>query len=232
MQKTILITGANRGIGLEFVKQYRIKGFKIYATCRDLAQADELRALEKTHLDQIHVFELDVSNPRQIQSLAEELQNIPIDIVINNAGIFGGDSEEQNKLNSEEWLEVFRINSIAPIQVIKAFKSNIKKSQLKTAVSLTSKMGSIDDNNSGNYYYYRTSKAALNMAMKSLAIDYADYEIKLLSLHPGWVKTRMGGPNALIDTESSVRGMIQVIEKSSIKDSGKFLSFDGTEINW
>lgn len=232
MPKNLLITGANRGIGLEFVKQFLKKNFKIYASCRDLSKADDLRALEKEHLDQIHVFELDVAKLDQIESLAEELKDIPLDIIINNAGVFGGNSEEQNTLNTEEWLEVFKVNSIAPAQLIKAFKPHLMKGQLKTAVSLTSKMGSIDDNSSGSYYYYRSSKAALNMTMKSLAVDFQNLEIKILCLHPGWVKTRMGGPNALIEAEESVKGMIERIEKSTIKDSGKFLAYDGKEINW
>lgn len=226
---TILITGANRGIGLEFTKQYATDGWNVLACCREPQFASVLQAYAKTHSN-IQIFMLDVADFRQIETLATKLSGVAIDVLINNAGVYPDGSADS--IDGAAWSTAFKINSIAPYMMSQAFKSHIAKSQLKKLATLSSKMGSIDDNTSGGSYIYRSSKTAVNMVMKSLSIDLAPSGIAVVTLHPGWVQTDMGGHNALIDTQTSVSGMRKVLENLNIKNTGKFIAYDGKEIDW
>lgn len=225
----VLITGANRGIGLEFTKQYAQDGWNIIACCRDHQSATDLQALTNTHPN-IRIFSLDVADFAKIDALALQLKNESIDVLINNAGVYPdsslGDADEN------EWLDAFKINSIAPLKMASAFSSHIAKSQLKKIATLSSKMGSMSDNTSGGSYIYRSTKTAANMVMKSLSIDLKPYGIAVVTLHPGWVQTDMGGSNALINTQTSVSGLRNVIEKLNLSNTGKFIAYDGKEIAW
>jgi len=233
MSFNLLITGANRGIGLEFVRQYAESGWHVYACCRKPQSADALHRLEKKYDGLISVHALDVGNFDQINQLAKKLSGVAIDLLINNAGIYAHDySARSNAVDEQAWIESFRINSIAPLKMIEAFTQNIAQSQLKKIANLTSKMGSVDDNTSGGHYLYRSSKAALNMVTKNLAMDLAPQGILVSLLHPGWVRTDMGGSNALISVEQSVAGMRKVIEKLTPANSGKFYAYDGQEVPW
>ncbi len=226
---TTLITGTNRGIGLEFTKQYAEAGWNVLACCRHPESADKLNALAAQHSN-ITIYPLDVANFKQVDALAEKLNNVAIDVLINNAGIYpsGGLSDKE----VEDWLNGFKINSIAPLKIATAFTPHIAKSELKKLATLSSKMGSIDDNTSGGSYMYRTTKTAVNMVMKSLSIDLEPSGIAVVTLHPGWVETDMGGSNALINTETSVRGLRKVIDKLSLANTGKFIAYDGKQIAW
>ena len=226
---TVLITGTNRGIGLEFAKQYAEAGWDVLACCRNPKSANNLNTLASQYTN-IKILTLDVSDFKQVDYLARELKDTQIDVLINNAGVYpsGGLSDKE----VETWLNGFKVNSIAPLKVAMAFRSLIEKSQLKKLVTLSSKMGSIDDNTSGGSYMYRSTKTAINMIMKSLSIDLAPSGISVVTLHPGWVETGMGGPNALINTETSVRGLRQVIDDLSLSNTGKFIAYDGKEIPW
>ena len=226
---TVLITGANRGLGYEFVKQYSENGFEVIACCRNKNNAKDLEGLAETS-NKIKVYELDVGNVKAIKSLSQQLQNEKIDVLINNAGIYR--SSTVGNINYDDWLESFKINTIAPHQIIINFLDQIKNSDLKKVISITSKMGSIDDNTSGGSYIYRTSKTALNSMMKSLTHDLKGQGISTLTLHPGWVRTDMGGPGGWIDAFESVQGMIKQIDKLKIDDSGKYLDYAGKSINW
>ena len=226
---TILITGANRGLGYEFVKQYSENGFDVLACCRNKNNANELEGLAETS-NRIKVYELDVGNIKAIKSLSQQLQNEKIDVLINNAGIYR--SSTVGNINYDEWVESFKVNTIAPYQIVENFLDQIKNSDLKKVVSITSKMGSIDDNNSGGSYIYRSSKTALNSMMRSLTHDLKNQGIATLTLHPGWVRTDMGGPGGWIDSFESVQGMIKQIHKLTIHDSGKYLDYAGKSINW
>ncbi len=225
----VLITGTNRGIGLEFTKQYAAQGWNVIACCREPQSAVSLQTLAKIHSN-VRLFALDVADFKQIDALALTLNDETIDVLINNAGVYPESSFGDTDYN--EWAEAFRINSMAPIKMAEAFVRHITRSQLKKIVTLSSKMGSIDDNGSGESYIYRTSKTAVNMAMKSLSIDLKPYGISVASLHPGWVQTDMGGPNGLVSTQTSVNGLRLVIEKLSLSNSGEFIAFDGKSINW
>ena len=228
-QPTVLRTGANRGLGLKFTELYAKKKFNVLATCRTPHNADGLLELADKN-NQISVLPLDVGIYEEVENLAETIKASPIDILINNAGIWR--SSTLGSINRQAWLESFTINSIAPYEVTQALLPNIKKGSLKKVVSITSKMGSIDDNTSGSSYIYRSSKSALNMVMRSLQHDLSSYGIATLTLHPGWVQTDMGGMNALINDEQSVSGMINVIDKLNIENTGRFIDYDGKPISW
>lgn len=225
----VLITGANRGIGLEFVRQYAEAGWSVIACCRDLAQATDLQALVNTYPD-IQAYALDVADFAAIEDLAARLKGVKIDVLINNAGVYP--HSDLDHADTEQWLHAFKVNSMAPYKMATAFMSHVAASQLRKMVTLSSKMGSLDDNTSGGSYIYRSSKVAANMVMKSLATDLKSYSIAVAVLHPGWVQTEMGGPDALIDTRTSVSGLRQVIADLDLNNSGRFVAYDGKVINW
>lgn len=225
----VLITGANRGIGLEFARQYAEAGWKVIACCRDLKQAADLQELADTYPD-IKAYPLDVADFAAIEVLAADLKGVKIDVLINNAGVYP--HSDLNHADPEQWLHAFKVNSMAPFKMAAAFTPHIAASQLKKLVTLSSKMGSLDDNTSGGSYIYRTSKVAANMVMKSLAIDLQVFGISVVVLHPGWVQTEMGGPGALIDTRASVSGLRKVIEQLNLDNTGRFIAYDGKVINW
>ena len=225
---TVLITGANRGLGLEFAKQYAADKYEIIACTRKINKKDDLHELQ-ANFKNISIYKLDVANFSSIDQLAKSLK-IPIDILINNAGIYPDSSIDD--VDYKAWLNAFKINTLAAFKMTQAFLPHLKKGQLKKVASLTSKMGSIDDNSGGGEYLYRSSKTALNMVMKSLSIDLKPYNLALITLHPGWVRTDMGGPNGLIDADESVYGMKRQIDKLSIKTTGQFIAYDGKKIPW
>ena len=225
----VLITGANRGIGLEFTRQYLADGWQVIACCRDPGSAHELAALAVSNGGLI-IEALDVADFAQIDTLAGKLKGQAIDVLINNAGIYRGSAF--GALDYSAWAESFKVNSMAPLKIAEAFAGHIAAGQLKKIATITSKMGSIDDNTSGGSYLYRSSKTAVNMAMKSLAIDLQPTGISAVTLHPGWVQTDMGGSNALINARQSVSGMRVVIENLTLANSGKFIAYDGKEIAW
>ncbi len=228
--ETILITGANRGLGLEFVRQYASTDVTILACCRDPKDAKELQDLQKQHSN-IRIYPLDISKTQDIQTLASQIQE-PIDILINNAGMLEKE-EGLGNLSTDAFLQTFLVNSVAPIKMTEAFTKHVANSNRKLIVCISSTMGSISENTSGGYYSYRSSKAALNMVMKSAAIDLSAQGIKVLLLHPGWVKTRMGGPEAAIEPVTSITGMRKVIENyKPTPGEVIFYRFDGETVAW
>ncbi|MCH7635477.1 MAG: SDR family oxidoreductase [Proteobacteria bacterium] len=224
---TVLITGANRGIGLEFARQYAEAGYRVHAACRTPESADALGSLGKG----VKLHALDVTDHAGIEALAAGLEGEAIDIVINNAGIYG-DQQELGKIDYAAWEEVMRVNTLAPLKMAECFLPHLEAGKMKMIASLTSRMGSIAENDAGGVYIYRSSKAALNAAARSLALDLAPRGITVIVFHPGWVKTDMGGAGALIDAETSVGGMRAVIKGAGPKDSGRFFNYDGTEVPW
>lgn len=224
----VLITGAGRGIGLEFARQYAETGWQVHATCREPKSASELLTLP----GEVTVHKLDVTHPKQIGHLQRELEGVPIDLLINNAGVIGPREHSIGNMDYDAWEEVLRINTLAPIRIAEAFLDNILASEKKLIVSLTSVYGSIGSNNSGGSYVYRSSKAALNAAMRSLAIDLRDEGVTVVVFHPGWVRTDMGGPNATVTPQDSVAGMRALIDLLKPSQSGHFYGYDGAEIPW
>lgn len=226
---TILITGTNRGIGLEFTQQYAADGWDVIACCREPKSAGALQVLANTYKN-IEIVTLDVADFVQIDAVALQLKDHKIDVLINNAGVYPESS--LGDVNYDDWASAFKINSMAPLKMAEAFMPHIVKSRLKKVATLSSKMGSIDDNSGGGSYIYRSSKTAVNMMMKSLAIDVKTNGVSVVTLHPGWVQTDMGGPNGLVNTQTSVTGLRKVIADLSLENSGKFIAYDGKEIAW
>jgi NAD(P)-dependent dehydrogenase (short-subunit alcohol dehydrogenase family) len=231
--KTLLLTGANRGIGLEFCRQYATDGWHVLACCRNPEKADALNKLAAQHPDLIKIHALDVADLAQIERLGQTLSSETIDLLINNAGNYPkSDTGGFGHTNYADWMTAFNINTMAPLKMAETFAKQIARGKQKVIATLTSQMGSIEDNGSGGNYQYRSTKAAANMVVKSLAIDLKQSGITAVVLHPGWVKTDMGGPNAMISVEQSVTGMRQVIGSLKQHDSGKFLNYSGEEIPW
>jgi NAD(P)-dependent dehydrogenase (short-subunit alcohol dehydrogenase family) len=234
---TVLITGANRGIGLEFCRQYAADGWRVLACSRDPDKAVALAELAERYPGLVEIHVLDVADHGQIERLAQQLGKEAgkgtIDLLINNAGIYP-DSDQSGFGHTDyaEWMQAFRINTMAPLKMAESFAAQIARSRHKTIVTITSKMGSIADNGAGGSYLYRTSKAAVNMVVKSLAIDLKASGITAVVFHPGWVQTDMGGPNAMISAAQSVSGMRAVIARLMLADSGKFFGYDGQAIPW
>jgi len=231
--KTVLITGANRGIGFEFARQYVSVGWQVFACCRNPVAAESLNRLAAQFPDRISIHKLDVTDHAQIAQLAQALPVQAIDLLINNAGVYPPDQGDQfGATDYAAWNYAFSVNTMAPLKMTEAFIQHIASSELKTLITITSKMGSIADNRGGGSYIYRSSKAAVNIVMKSLSIDLNARRITAVLLHPGWVRTDMGGPNGLISVEQSVTGMRRVIDSLSFEDSGKFFAFDGQIVPW
>ena len=224
---TVLITGANRGIGLEFCRQYAHQGWQVLACCRQPEQAVELKQLANSMSIEIH--KMDVTNRNGIDELANRLENQAIDLVIANAGIYGDSSGHGfGRLNYENWIKTLQTNVLGAVKVIEALLANLRLSSKPRIAVLSSQMGSIDDNSSGGSILYRSSKSALNATMKSVAIDLESEGMGVLIFHPGWVQTDMGGMQALIDANTSVAGMIKQISCFNIQNTGQFIKYDGT----
>ncbi len=228
----ILITGANRGIGLEMVKHSMEQGWRVFACCRNPHNAESLFNVAKLSNGQVSVHIADMLELSTIQALAYELRNEPVDILINNAGIYGSDNNKFGSVDSGSWLQAFQVNTIAPLKMVEAFAENLTMSKQKLVACMSSKMGSMADNGYGNSYIYRSSKAALNAVVKSLSIDLKEQAVISVALHPGWVKTDMGGENAEISTRECVQKLFLNLSTLTINDSGRFIDIDGSDIPW
>ena len=223
--KTVLVTGANRGLGLEFARQYHAAGWRVIATARNPAAATDLRALG------VRVLQLDVADPASIAGLADELEGQPIDLLINNAGIF----PRVNTLADTDFdgvAQTLEVNLIGPMRVTLALLPNLRRAETRQIVSITSGLGSITNNDSGRYYGYRESKAGLNMFTRSLAVELAGEGFACIVMSPGWVRTDMGGPNAQLAPQESIAGMRAVIDKLTPAETGTFWNYDGQQLPW
>lgn len=228
----MLITGANRGLGLEWARQYAEAGWRVYASCRRPAEAGELNALAGRH-PQLSVHRLDVTDSEQLRTLQLDLEEARIDVLLNNAGVyldkFMGDL---GGIDYEVWLRAFAVNTLGAVRVTEALAGQVAASEKKRVVAISSHMGSIAEIAAPGNYAYRSSKAALNAAMKGLSHALAQRGIGVLLLHPGWVRTRMGGPDAPLTPTQSVHGMRALVENFRPEMSGRFFRHDGTEIPW
>lgn len=227
---TIMVTGANRGIGLEFANQYANDGAKVIACCRKPADAKDLQALAKSK-GSIEIHALDVSDFGAPSALAKDLAREPIDILINNAGVYGPKRQSADDMDFSGWAHTLAVNTMGPLAVAQAFRPNLLRGQQKKIVSVTSGMASTTENG-GGYLAYRASKAALNNVMRSLSVDWRGDGLVCVVLDPGWVQTDMGGKNAPTSPEESVSGMRKVIARLKLSDSGKFLNRNGEERPW
>jgi|TARA_B110000967_G_C18901155_1_gene575257 NAD(P)-dependent dehydrogenase (short-subunit alcohol dehydrogenase family) len=225
--KNILITGANRGIGLMFAQSFSSIANTVYATVRDLNNCDELKKIKN-----VEILELDLLSKNSIKTFCSELKDIPLDLILNNAGVFQDEQMEETNLDPDLWLDEVMINAVGPMTLTQKLRENLMSGVEKKVIFISSQMGSVDDNHSGGYYFYRTSKSALNSAARSLAIDWKADNISVLMLHPGWVKTDMGGLKAKLEIEESVSCMLKVINALDISKTGSFVNYDGKKLEW
>lgn len=222
---TVLVTGANRGIGLEMARQLEARGMNVIGTARKPATATELNATGA------RVEQLDVTDAASIAALARRLEGVKIDMLVNNAGIAGHTASSFEETDFTQIGQTFAVNTLGPMRVTQALLPNLQAGRHKTVVQISSRMGSIE-RNSGGYYGYRASKAALNMMNSSLAMELGPKGFTCVVMHPGWVKTDMGGEGADITPEVSVKGLLDVLSGLSPDDNGKFYDYQGQEIPW
>lgn len=229
----VLITGSNRGLGLEWVRQCAARGWCVHATCRDPGRAAELQELASRHPD-VRLHRLDVTAADQIAGVAETLRDETLDLLVNNAGAYfeRWGKDPIGSIDFEDWEETFRVNTLGPMRVTEALLAQLARGDRPLVLAITSNMGSIAGIDAPRDYAYRSSKAALNAAMHGLAHELKPRGIGVLLLHPGWVRTRMGGSTAPIGPEESVRGMLSLVDRYEPSLSGGFFRFDGTRMPW
>jgi NAD(P)-dependent dehydrogenase (short-subunit alcohol dehydrogenase family) len=228
---TVLVTGANRGLGLEFVRQYAADGARVLACARAPAKAKALLDLAAASHGKVTVHPLDVSSDASVAHLQEELGDQAIDILINNAGIYGGDHQRASDLDFAAWMRTLNVNTLGPVRVFQALRPNLIKGRDKKAIAITSGMGSTARHD-GGALIYRSSKAALNNVMRGLSLALKGDGLTVVVFHPGWVKTDMGGASAALTPEQSIGSLKKVIAGLKSSDSGVFLNYDGSEIPW
>jgi len=224
---TLLITGANRGLGLEFVRHYAADGWDIHACARDPAR---IPALSGTGTIVRH--RLDVTDWTAIGAMADLLQGTPIDLLLANAGVIGDGANTLGQIDTKVWTQAFLTNALAPLKLAEAFRGHVAGSEKKLMVAITSRLGSIALNEDGGRYAYRASKAALNMAWRSLAVELKGSGVTCAVLHPGWVATDMGGGAAPVTPAQSVAGMTKVIAGLTPAKTGGFFDFEGRRLDW
>lgn len=223
---TVLITGANRGLGLEFARQYAGDGWRVIATSRAPEKAEALRALGAA----VTVHRLDVADFAAVAALGRELGRETIDVLIANAGVTGPRGMTPQAVDAAGWGDALRVNAMAPLAVAGAFTAQVARSEHRKMIAITSRLGSMAVNTEGGMYAYRSSKAALNAVWRSFALDHP--ELIAAVLHPGWVRTDMGGKQASLGVEESVTGLRRVIAGLGKAKSGGFYNYDGSPIPW
>lgn len=224
--RVAVITGANRGIGNQWVVQLLDEGWKVYAGYRE--NLDGLQVIENNNLISLR---LDVRNNESVEKFVENISG-GVDLLINNAGVPDGRWRNLTEIDDEWALDVFNINSLGPVRMVKALYPKMGGSNLTTVIMTSSLMGSIDDCHMGKSYAYRASKTALNMFTVAMKKECIEDNISFIIFHPGWVKTRMGGDRAPVEIKESVDGMMKVLNKHTIEDSGVFIQYDGQKIKW
>lgn len=228
---TTLITGANRGLGLEFARVYAAGGWQVHACCRAPDAADALGRLAKGAGGRIAIHRLEVTDGGQVAALARAVGE-PIDLLLNNAGVNLPAHQSIDDMDYEGWAELFAVNAMAPLRLADAFAGQVAASDQKLIVTISSRMGSIAANEQGNSIAYRSSKSAVNQVMRSVAYQLGARGVTSVLFHPGWVRTDMGGPNGAIGVEESVAAMCAVIAGLTPADNGRFLNYDGSELPW
>ncbi|MCE9522282.1 MAG: SDR family oxidoreductase [Alphaproteobacteria bacterium] len=228
---TVLITGANRGLGLEFVRQYAKDGARVLACARVPGQAQKLLDLAAASAGRITVHPLDVASDASVSHLKDEIGALPLDILLNNAGVYGGDHQSAGDLDFAAWTQTLNINTLGPVRVLQAFRPNLVEGQGKKAIAITSGMGSTARHD-GHALIYRSSKAALNNVMRGLALALKGDGLIVVPIHPGWVQTDMGGANASLTPEQAIASIRTVITGLKPADSGRYVNYDGSEIPW
>jgi len=235
---TVLVTGASRGIGLEMARQYAADGWNVVATAPKPEQSSGLRHLAEKYGAKLQLKDLDVTSEESIQNLAEALKGRAVDLLVNNAAIYPREGTHVGQLDYDSWGDTLDTNLFGVLRVTEALLENVAQSERKQIVAISSAMASLQGveggsvEQSGTSYQYRTSKTALNMAMLVLSKELAPRGISVVMISPGWVKTDMGGPGALITPQVSVAGIKKVLDAGRMDISGKFLSYAGKVLPW
>lgn len=230
--KTVLITGANRGIGLEHVRRFAERGAHVFATARSPADATELKALIADQEGRIEMLAYEASDSEAPARLKAALGDTPLDLLFANAGASGGKSQSFGSVDVDNVLQLIRINALAPLKLVEALADNVACSQRKVIAFQSSLMGSVGDNSSGGYYAYRLAKGALNMIAKGVANELRPRGVIAVALHPGWVRTRMGGESAPVPVDECVAGQQRLLDSLTPGESGRFFNCDGKELPW
>jgi NAD(P)-dependent dehydrogenase (short-subunit alcohol dehydrogenase family) len=234
---TVLVTGANRGLGLEFARQYAADGWEVIATARQLKKSEELRKLQEAHTN-VKAQELDIASDESVQKLKDELDGKPVDVLILNSGVFPRGGQNIGQIGYEGWREAFETNVLGTMRVAEALLENVACSESKQIAAISTGMASLravqggSVAQAGTSYQYRSTKTALNMAMSILAKEVEPRGISVVMFDPGWVKTDMGGPHAQLTPEESIGGMRKVLAGDAMALSGKFLGYDGSPRPW
>jgi NAD(P)-dependent dehydrogenase (short-subunit alcohol dehydrogenase family) len=230
--ETVLITGANRGIGLELTRQYLDKQTRVLAACRTPETAQALLELKQSNPETLRIFPLEVTDEHSVKTLAESVRNETIDVLINNAGISGGERQDIQEMDYSRWALTLAVNTISPFRVTVALLDNLRRSRSPRIITLSSQLGSMLRPSSTGNYAYRSSKAAVNKVMQGLAVDLRSENIIVCPVHPGWVQTDMGGTKADLTVQDSASGLIRLIGRLQLSDSGHFLKWNGEEHPW
>lgn len=226
-----VITGANRGIGLEFVRQLLARGDTVEAGVRVPSEARHLQGLSREAEGRLHLHALDVQDAASVQAFAVNVGEFPVDVLINNAGV-QGKWQGLTELDYEDMARTFATNTLGPLRLTASLLPALLKGQTRKAVHISSRMGSLQHNVEGGAHGYRMSKVALNMGMRCMALEYKAQGLITAALSPGWVQTDMGGPDAPVRAEDSVRGMLRIIDGLGPEHSGRFFEFQGDELPW
>ena len=226
MTSTVLITGTNRGIGLELACRYAADAWRVLACCRAPERAHALSGRD------VELHRLDVADPSTIDALKATIGGTPIDLLINNAGVGGGAHQSFGDIDYGAWERTLIANTFGPYRMVEAFVDNVAASAGKTIANISSRMGSIAEYDEGGEYIYRSSKTALNMVTRDLSVDLNSRGITVLAFHPGWVRTDMGGPEAPVAPEESAATLSRSIAATSFDDTGSFRNYDGAPIPW
>jgi NAD(P)-dependent dehydrogenase (short-subunit alcohol dehydrogenase family) len=230
---SVLITGANRGLGHEFTRQYGADGWRVFACCRTLGDATDLAEIAARHPNDVSVYEMEVTDRASVATVAEALRGEAIDLLISNVGVLGrGRSWELGKTDYDTWGGTLEVNVMGATRALEIFSDHVARSECKQMVTISSKLGSITLAKATSNLAYRTSKAAVNMAVKCVADALAGRGVICAAVSPGWVQTDMGGANADLTPEESVGNMRGVFETLGPEHTGRFLNHDGSELPW
>jgi NAD(P)-dependent dehydrogenase (short-subunit alcohol dehydrogenase family) len=230
--KTVLITGASRGIGLEHARRFAAKGAHVFAAVRTPTEAKELQALAAGDNVRVEILAYDAADAGAPGRLKAALGDAPLDLLFANAGESGDKTHPLGSIDAEGVLKLVNVNALAPLKLVEALTDNVGASDRKIIAFQSSRLGSIGENGSGGYYPYRISKCVVNMIAKNIAVDLKPRGVIAVALHPGWVRTRMGGEAAPVSVDESVTGQQRLLDNLSLGDSGKFYNYDGAEIAW
>lgn len=227
-RQTVIVTGASRGIGLALVRQFLASGWSVIAACR---KPDAATGLHELGDPELSLLPLDVTQDSSVAAFVASLGTSPVDVLVNNAGVWGGTDQDLGRMDYPGWVDAFQVNTLGPFRISSALLEHLSRSPNPRIVTLSSQMGSLSRQSTGSYAY-RSSKAALNKVMQVMSLELRERGIVVCPVHPGWVRTAMGGPEADITVEESAAGLVDLIDRLTLDDTGRFWTWEGAEHPW